>query len=251
MRYTRCGIGRPIVFIHGWCLSGKLWTYAEERFCSHHEVIIPDLPGFGTSGSLPGPYSIERLSTDLGTLLDDLKLSNVVLVGFALGAAVAMTLAARPHPRLASIVNVGVPLASASPYQRMPKSMRRDWPDFARRSAHALFHKPPSEATLLWIERMFGDTSLSVGIEAVDELARLDAEQLAKKISIPQLFIHATEDSVAPLAFGQRCAQVASQGELQTVQGSGHLIVIDGKDAFHEILSAHLNGRLPNGGKSV
>jgi non-heme chloroperoxidase len=240
IRYIRRGSGRPIVFIHGWCLSGKLWMYAEERFSSHHDVIIPDLAGFGESYALSGPYSLERQAADVGALLHELKLSDAMLVGFAYGAAVAMTVAAIHHPLVSSIVNIGIPLASATPYERMPKSMRRDWPDFARRSARALFHKPQSEATLSWIERMFGDTQLSVAIEAIDQLVSLDAARLAEDIRIPQLFIHASEDSVAPSSFGQLCTQVAPQAELHLIEGSGHLIVIDAKDEFHEVLNAHL-----------
>lgn len=240
IRYTRRGSGAPLIFLHGWCLSRQLWMYAEERFAGRYDVIVPDLAGFGESQALAGPYSFERHAADIGALMDELDLRNVVLVGFAFGAAVAMTLAAKQHPRLSSIVNVGIPQASATPYERMPKSMRRDWPDFARRSAHALFHKPPSEATLAWIERMFGGTPLSVGIEAVAALARLDAVRLSGQITVPQVFIHASEDTVAPAAFGQECVNLAPSATLHVVQGSGHLIVIDGKEAFHELLDAHL-----------
>jgi pimeloyl-ACP methyl ester carboxylesterase len=240
MRYTRRGAGRPVVLLHGWCLNGRLWMYTEEHLSRAFDVVVPDLAGFGRSQGLRGPYSLARYRSDIESLLDELDLHSAVLVGFAFGAAVAMTLATRGSARVASIVNVGIPSASATPYQKMPKSMRRDWPDFARRSAKALFHNPQSEATVSWIERMFVEAPLSVAIETVGELARLDPVTLAKGIALPQLFIHATEDAVAPIALGEECVSRASNARVQIVQGSGHLIVIDAKEAFHALLDAHL-----------
>jgi non-heme chloroperoxidase len=240
MHYTRRGTGRPVMLLHGWCLNARLWMYAEEHLSRGFDVIVPDLAGFGRSQALAGPYSLARYSHDVESLLDELDLHAAVLVGFAFGAAVAMTLAVRGSKRVASIVNVGIPSASATPYEKMPKSMRRDWPDFARRSAKALFHNPQSEATLSWIERMFVQAPLPVAIETVGELARLDSVASAKRIVLRQLFIHATEDAVAPIAFGEECASHASNAQVQIVQGSGHLIVIDAKEAFHALLDAHL-----------
>src|SRR3954462_15649965 len=104
LHYRRLGAGRPVLLVHGWCLASGMWTYLEEDLRHDHEVVYVDLAGFGRSSGLAGPYDLDRLAGDLGALLQELDLDEVVVVGFAFGAAVAMTLALSAHGRLAGLV---------------------------------------------------------------------------------------------------------------------------------------------------
>ena len=63
-------------------------------------------------------------------------------------------------PGLGGLVSIGVPSAAHSPYERMPKAMKRDWPGFAQASGKAICKQPQSDATLDWLGRMFGATPL-------------------------------------------------------------------------------------------
>ena len=237
--YTR-GQGRPVVLLHGWCLNRKMWLYAEEALMADFQVITPDLPGFGQSDHLAGPYSLERYSNEVKTLLAEASLSGAVLVGFAFGAAIALECATISPKDVRGVVAVGAPGASHSPYSRMPKAMRRDWPEFARKSAHALFHTPQSEATLLWLEAMFASAPLPVALETVEFLSTYEPEKVVGKVNVPVLFLHAKQDAVAPEALGEACAKAAPNGRLEVLPDCGHLIVLDQKAAFHERLRAFL-----------
>jgi pimeloyl-ACP methyl ester carboxylesterase len=219
--------------LHGWCLNRQLWTYAEEALAHHYDVIVPDLAGFGLSAALGGPYLFSRHAEDVSDLIDELGLRGVALVGFAFGAAVAFELAGASD-RISGLVAVGTPSAANSPYDRMPKAMRRDWPEFCRRSAKALFHNPQSEATLAWVESMFLGTRLPVALETVKLLAELEPTALAAKVKAPQLFIHATQDQVAPRSIGDACAAKAPNARVEMIEDCGHAIVLDQKERFHE-----------------
>ena len=234
--YERRGRGRPVVLLHGWCLNSTMWIYAQDALCPVHEVITIDLAGFGKSAGLAGPYSIARHADDLAQVLSELGLRDVVLAGFAFGAAVALELASRCDPNVAAVVSVGIPDAGSSPYEKMPKSMRRDWPDFARRSAQALFHTPQSEATLAWLERIFGSASLLVALETVGVLAAYDPFDALAKVRIPVVFVHGDLDSVAPVEFGQKCAALMPNARVEVIGDCGHLIVLDQKTRFHEVV---------------
>jgi pimeloyl-ACP methyl ester carboxylesterase len=234
------GDGRPLVLLHGWCLNRKLWIYAEEALAGDFRVVTPDLPGFGQSEYLAGPYSLERYGDEVRVLLAEAGLRDAVLVGFAFGAAVALECAAKAAENVRAVVAVGVPGASYSPYTRMPRAMRRDWPDFARKSARALFHTPQSEATLLWLESMFASAPLPVALETVEVLAGYEPEKAVASVKAPILFLNAEQDTVAPTALGQVCAETALNGRLEVFPDCGHLIVLDQKDAFHERLRSFI-----------
>lgn len=237
--YERRGAGRPVVMLHGWCLNRQLWTYAEEALAGPYDVIVPDLAGFGLSASLGGPYSFARHAEDIKNLIEELDLQGVVLIGFAFGAVVSFELAAASD-RIGGLIAVGTPSATNSPYDRMPKAMRRDWPDFARRSAKALFHNPQSEAMLAWVESLFLGTRLPVALETVKMLAELEPVAMAAKVKVPQLFIHATQDQVAPRSIGDECAAKAPNARVEMIENCGHAIVLDQKERFHEIADRFL-----------
>ncbi|MCY4206696.1 MAG: alpha/beta hydrolase [Roseovarius sp.] len=241
VRYTRRGAGRPVILLHGWCLNRKMWAYAEQGLSASYDVVTPDLPGFGLSCDLAGPYSFDRLAADVVALLDELGLEDAVLVGFALGAAVALKAAAARPGRVAGVVSVAIPSGKASPYDKFAKAMRRDWPGFARKSAEALFHNHHSAAEIGWLERMFSATELAVALEAVDELARLQPESLAKDVEAVQLFLHASHDTVAPVALGKACVAEAPNARLAVIGDCGHLIVLDDKAAFQAELENFIN----------
>jgi pimeloyl-ACP methyl ester carboxylesterase len=236
LTYLRRGVGSPVLLIHGWCLSHVMWTYLEDRLVTAgHQVVIPDLAGFGSSADLAGPYDLARHGADTTDLLDELELDHAILVGFAFGGAVLMSLPS--YARISGLVLIGVPSASAAPYRRMPAAMRRDWPEFARRSAVSICGTPKSEATLSWLARMFETTRLSVALETVGVLAGFEPAQVAASISVPALLVHGVQDPVVPLAVSEGCATLMPNGRVVPVEESGHLVVLDQPDALAEIVT--------------
>ncbi len=244
LSYERRGDGRPIVLLHGWCLNGRLWTYLAEALEPDFDVIVPDQAGFGRSSDLGGPYDLAGYADDVLGLLDELECQNAVLVGFAFGAAVAMAAAASNSSRIGAIVSIGVPSAAHSPYDRMPKAMRRDWPEFARRSGRAICKGEHSEATYGWLERMFGATPLPVAIETVGLLGRFEPASIAGDVAVPALFLHGELDDVVPLEISATCADLAPQGQVRVIEDSGHLVLIDQPQRLQEHLIVFLRPAL-------
>ncbi len=241
MVFERRGAGRPVVFLHGWCLNRGLWMYQEELLAAEFDVISPDFAGFGLSGGLGGPYTFARYAGDVADLLSELNLQDVVLVGFAFGAVVALELASRGGERIAGVVSVAVPSGAHAPYDRMPPAMRRDWPDFCRRSARALFHNQPSDATLAWLENMFLATSLPTALETVTLMACLDPTAMAADVSVPQLFVHGANDRVSPRSIGEICVQRAPSARIEIVEDCGHAVPLEQKARFDGVLTRFLS----------
>lgn len=234
MSYVRRGSGRPVLLLHGWCLDGSLWAYEEELLATDHEVVVPDLPGFGRSDAMAEPYDMDAQVGGVAQLLQGLDLTDVLVVGFAFGAAVGLSLAAQDDSRVAGIVAVGVPSSTVFPAERMANSMRRDWPDFARRSAAVLCRQPQSEATLAWIERTFGGTPLRSALQGVAVLGEFDPEPMCSAVDVPILFVHGQDDDVIPMDIARACADAAPRGSLMVLSDCGHLVVLDQRGPLHE-----------------
>src|SRR5271156_6186775 len=85
--YRREGAGAPMVFLHNGGTSHRTWEPLIERYAADHDVIAPDMLGFGRSEHPKIEYSLDLYVDMLGALLDELGLGNVTLVGNCMGAA--------------------------------------------------------------------------------------------------------------------------------------------------------------------
>ena len=106
LHYRLCGRGEAVLLIHGLGSSGADWELQARALQRHFRVIIPDLPGSGSSKPSQGDWTIERFAATLWSLLDHLCATRVNIIGFSLGGAVALEMALqRPGsvPRLALI----------------------------------------------------------------------------------------------------------------------------------------------------
>ena len=84
--YEDHGKGQPIVLIHGWPLSHRMWDLqTEELVNAGFRVISYDRRGFGQSSKPFIGYDYNSLACDLKDLIQQLKLKNVILVGFSMG----------------------------------------------------------------------------------------------------------------------------------------------------------------------
>ncbi len=89
------GEGTPILLIHGFCETHKIWNGFDKKLSRYCRVISIDLPGFGMSPLPPGPVSIDLIAGIILAWLKERKIEVPVLVGHSLGGYVALAMAAR------------------------------------------------------------------------------------------------------------------------------------------------------------
>lgn len=81
--YEDLGKGKPLVFIHGWPLSGAMWEYqVTELTGKGYRCITYDRRGFGKSDKPFSGYDYDTMAGDLKTLLDELDIEDATLIGF-------------------------------------------------------------------------------------------------------------------------------------------------------------------------
>ena len=84
--YEDHGIGKPVVLIHGWPLSGASWEkQVPVLLAAGHRVISYDRRGFGNSSKPTAGYDYDTFAEDLNKLILTLDLHNIMLVGFSMG----------------------------------------------------------------------------------------------------------------------------------------------------------------------
>jgi pimeloyl-ACP methyl ester carboxylesterase len=94
--YQVHGAGRPVVLLHGFPDTGRLWRHQAPALAgAGFQVIVPDLRGYGRSGKpeAAGAYAIPLLAGDVQAILAELGISRAHVVGHDWGAALGWALA--------------------------------------------------------------------------------------------------------------------------------------------------------------
>ena len=102
MRYKEYGdpSAETIVFLHGGNVAGWMWGAQVPAFDDFH-VLVPDLPGFGSSNDLPWPGLGGAADAVAQLIRERGQGGRAHVVGLSLGSSVAIELALR-HPALCS-----------------------------------------------------------------------------------------------------------------------------------------------------
>ncbi len=105
------GPGLPVLFLHGIPTTSYLWRDVQRDLEHTHRTYAVDLLGLGSSERpARGRYDMASQAGLLLSLLDDLELERVALVGHDLGGAAAVHLTALAPDRVAALVLVDAPL---------------------------------------------------------------------------------------------------------------------------------------------
>ena len=97
LEFVDRGEGPAIVFLHGWSLGKEAFGKQRRELSDRYRVVIPDMRGHGNSTKFVKGDGIDTLAGDLERLLVELDLSDVVLVGWSMGALVAWQTANGPQ----------------------------------------------------------------------------------------------------------------------------------------------------------
>ena len=127
IEYEVTGAGWPVVLLHGFPDSGRLWRHQVPALAgAGFRVIVPDLRGYGRSGKPEGieAYSLPLLAGDVMAILADLEITRAHVVGHDWGAALAWGLASLAPGSVDHLValSVGHPATIRRTRQQREKS---------------------------------------------------------------------------------------------------------------------------------
>jgi len=100
----------PVVFIHSFAGSDRHWAGQLSHLRPNRRAVAFDLRSHGQSEARASDdVTIEDLAGDVGTVLDELRLERVALVGHSIGGLAAIAYAAEHTERVAGMLLVGTP----------------------------------------------------------------------------------------------------------------------------------------------
>ena len=240
--YEDSGKGKPVVFIHGWPLSGSMWEYQVTQLPQQGlRCITYDRRGFGKSDRPFSGYDYDTMAGDLNALLDELNLNNVTLVGFSMGGGeIAKYFSLYEGARIAKVVLISavVPYMlktadnpDAVPqevFDKMAKAMTGDRPTFLEGFNKDFYgvapgNSPVTDAYLNSALNKAMDASPVATIECAKSFSSTDFRADVVKINVPTLIIHGDKDKTVPIKpTGEASAKLIKGSVLKVYKGAPH-----------------------------
>jgi non-heme chloroperoxidase len=241
--YKDWGKGQPIVFSHGWPLSGDDWDAQMLFFVARgYRVIAHDRRGHGRSSQVGEGHDMDHYADDLAALTSHLDLKNAVHVGHSTGGGEVVHYIAR-HGE--SRVAKGVLIAAVPPIMiktpanpgGLPKQVFDDMQAQVANNRSQFyrdlpagpfygFNRPgakPVEALIQnwWRQGMMGGAKAHY--DGIVAFSQTDFTEDLKKIQVPMLVMHGDDDQIVPYAdSGPLSAKLLKNGTLKTYKGFPH-----------------------------
>lgn len=258
--YKDWGAGRPVVFLHGWPLTSDVWDRQLKLVAdAGYRGIATDRRGHGRSTQTWSGHDMNTYADDLGALLTELDLHDVVLVGHSAGGGVLARFCGRygtqriakavlagavtPHLMPTATNPVGAP---AEVFAGLRAGLISDRSDFFRHLA-VLFYGANREGATVSSGALdaFWQMSITVGLAAafdcVAAFSETDFTADLQAMDIPVLVTHGDDDQIVPLAIsGPHTAALLPHGELRVYSGAPHGLVGDFEEEFEKDLLAFL-----------
>lgn len=257
VRYYEGGRGPAVVLLHGFGGSA-IWQWRAQvlELVASHRVIVPDLLWFGQSHGDPQDISLAAQVEMVETLIEDLRLGSVTVVGSSYGGIVAAQLARRRPELVQKLILTNSPgyVYSASELAALEQRFgiehvedllvpRRS--DDVARILEMAYHEPPA-VPKMFLRAIFEVLYLPTGCQQRQLLRQLvrdmqvlmsDAAHYTGSVEL----IWGQYDRVFPLELGQKIAEQLG-ARIQVIENTGHAPNIERPAAFNAALVRALSG---------
>ncbi|ROQ72588.1 Non-heme chloroperoxidase [Streptomyces sp. ADI92-24] len=234
---------QPIVFHHGWPLSSDDWDAQLLFFLSKgYRVIAHDRRGHGRSSQPATGHDMDTYVADVNVLTDALDLRGAVHVGHSTGGGEVARYVAQAKPgRVSKAVLVaavppvmvkkdsnpeGTPIEVFDGFRAALAANRAQFFIDVPAGPFYGFNRPAAEVSQglidrWWWQGMMGATNAHY--ECIKAFSETDFTEDLKKIDVPVLVMHGTDDQVVPYAdSGPKSAELLKNGTLKSYEGYPH-----------------------------
>ena len=262
--YRDWGSGPPVVFIHGWPLSGDAWQDQMKLVAdAGFRGIAHDRRGHGRSSQPYEGYDFDTFADDLHELITHLDLNDVTLVAHSMGGGElaryigrhgtervgkAVLLAAIPPVMIQSETNPeGTP---QKVFDSLKEGIVGDRAQFWIDTAETFFganrpHNRVSQGNKNDFWRMAMQENIEAAVACVDAFSTTDFTEDLKKFDIPTLVIHGDDDQIVPIAAaGAKSSKIIPDCTYKVYPGASHGLanVAGDKEKFNADLMEFLRG---------
>jgi pimeloyl-ACP methyl ester carboxylesterase len=248
--------GPTCVLLHGFGDNSSVWSHLAPQIMSRFRVITIDLRGHGNSDWDPETrYDTETLTADLAAIIGSFGLERTILIGHSWGAGIASRFAAAQPAVVAGLVIVDFgPELSEAGVAEILRGFTETPSSFGSSDEYARWlaaRRPFANPRMLEQYARYGlrqstdgryqiKNDSALGTKA--EIARLTPENghyhiaglwtALESIKCRTLVVRGGASGVFPRNIAARMVERMPAGELQSISGAGHAVMMDNPVQF-------------------
>ncbi len=239
IHYVSQGSGTPMLLLHGYPLSGELFSRNRDALANAgYRVITIDHRGYGQSMAPESdPGSIQTYAKDALNVMDQLNVPSAIIGGMSMGGPIVFEMYRMAPERFKAMLLIDT---IANPANGVEQAL---WSGMAQK---AVTYGPQSLVGELLKDMLSGDTRLHkpgdvkflsdivkqasiagdvAGARALSE--RPDSLPTLKTITVPTLILEGVEDTVYPPPFAMKMQQNIALSKLVLIPGAAHAAIYE------------------------
>lgn len=241
IHYEDHGQGDVVLMIHGYPFSGTAWEKEEARFLQEgHRVITYDRRGFGLSSKPSTGYDWDTFAQDLDTIMNELGLTNVTLVGHSMGTGeltrylakygskrVTRAVFISPIPPFLLKTNDNPSGVDKNVFEGFKEAIKKDRYEFISTFLKNFYNLGVISKHNLSEEKLRADFNLAANSSPIAFLKCVDTwtadfRQDLPKITVPSLIIQGDADKILPFEATGKLMAKQIKAKLQVIEGGSH-----------------------------
>ena len=263
IRYREAGSGKPIVFVHGYLVDGRLWEGVVDRLSDRFRCLAPDWP-IGAQQIAMNPaadLSPPGIAAIIASFLDALDLEDVTIVGNDSGGAMSQVLVTRHPERIGRLV-----LTNCDTHENFPPGMFKAMVPLAKlpggmtamslpfrsaaiaRAAFKPFARTriPDDLVASWMRPGMHDRGVRRDLGKVtagmNKRYTLEAARQLRGSELPILLTWARGDKYFPISYAERLAGEAGNARIVEIADAKTFVPLDQPQRLAEEIAAFAAG---------
>ncbi|MEM1138128.1 MAG: alpha/beta fold hydrolase [Bacteroidota bacterium] len=241
LSFNEAGDGYPVVLLHGFCESKKLWDVFMAILSVKFRVIAIDLPGFGESPKIPQEkVSLEEFSLKVLGTLQTLKIKECIMIGHSLGGYVALSFAEN-YPNM--LQGLGLFHSTSFEDSAEKKANRDKAVAFVEKygtekfvsnlfpNLFSLHNTKKLSKQIAYFVKDAAQTPIDVVVSTTKAMkTRPDRQSVLKQSDCPVLFIIGKDDASIPLMQSLTESSLPAESLVFILENVGHMGMIEASD---------------------
>jgi pimeloyl-ACP methyl ester carboxylesterase len=207
-----------------------------ERLAHHNTLVCYDRPGTGLSDRNRTDFSLDSELQDLETVIDNLKLKRLALLGYSEGGPIAIAYAAK-HPRRVSHLILygtfarGEAITTEEVKVSLISLVRAHWGIGSKALADIFMPGADAAASEFFAKYQRECATLEIASKVLDQMYKTDVVQLLRGLRVPTLVLHRHLDRAMPFRLGRELASLIPNARFVPLEGGDHFAWLGDSDS--------------------
>jgi pimeloyl-ACP methyl ester carboxylesterase len=263
LRYREAGEGKPVVFVHGYLVDGRLWDGVVDRLSDRCRCFAPDWP-IGAQQVAMNPdadLSPPGIAALIASFLEALDLNDVTIVGNDSGGAMSQVLVTRHPERIGRLV-----LTNCDTHENFPPGIFKAMPPIAKLPggmavlaapfrvdalARAAFRpfartKIPDDLIASWMAPGLHDPDVKRDVKKVtagmNKRHTLEAAEKLSGSELPIMLAWAPGDRFFPISYAERLARETPNARIVEIPDAKTFVPLDKPQRLADEIAGFVTG---------